>query len=58
MEVVPVPIAALADEMKEKSKPIANPVAIALEPTIKWRREVLVVVIFLVMIAPYALLTA
>jgi hypothetical protein len=44
--------------MKDKSKPIANPVAIALEPTIKWRREVLVVVIFLVMIAPYALLTA
>jgi hypothetical protein len=58
IEVVPVPIAALAEEMKDKSKPIANPVAIALEPTIKWRREVFVVVMFLVMIAPYALLTA
>jgi hypothetical protein len=58
--VVPVPIAAFADEMKEKSKPIASPVAIALDPTIKWRREVLVVfvLIVLVMIAPYALLTA
>ena len=63
MPVVPEPIAAFADEMKEKSKPIANPVAIALEPTMKWRREVLVtlvvfVLIVLVMIAPYALLTA
>jgi hypothetical protein len=56
-------MAAFADEMKEKSKPIASPVAIALEPTMKWRREVLVtlvvfVLIVLVMIAPYALLTA
>ena len=58
IEVVPVPIAALADEMKDRSKPIANPVAIALEPTMKWRREILVEVVFLVMIAPYALLTA
>jgi hypothetical protein len=61
--VVPVPIAAFADEMKEKSKPIARPVAIALDPTIKWRREALValvvfVLIVFVMIAPYALLTA
>jgi hypothetical protein len=54
--VVPVPIAALAADMKDKSKPIAKPVAMALEPTIKWRREVFVLIF--VMIAPYALLTA
>jgi hypothetical protein len=68
MAVAPVPIAALAAGMNEKSKPIAKPVATALEPTIKWRREVFVVtvvatsvvasLIILVMIAPYALLTA
>jgi hypothetical protein len=60
MAVAPVPMAALAGEINEKSKPIAKPVAIALEPTIKWRREVFVVavLIVLVMIVPYALLTA
>jgi hypothetical protein len=40
--VVPEPIAALAEEINERSKPIAKPVAMALVPTIKWRREVLV----------------
>ena len=43
--VVPVPIAALAEDIKEKSKPIARPVAIAPEPITKWRREVFVVVV-------------
>jgi hypothetical protein len=60
MAVVPEPIAALAEEINERSKPIAKPVAMALEPTIKWRREVFVVAVLIVfvMIAPYALLTA
>ena len=35
MAVVPVPTAALAAEIIERSKPIARPVATALEPTIK-----------------------
>jgi hypothetical protein len=35
MEVVPVPIAALAADISEKSKPIASPAAIALEPITK-----------------------
>ena len=43
--VVPVPIAACAADMNERSKPIAKPVAIALEPITKWRREVFVLVV-------------
>jgi hypothetical protein len=55
-DVVPEPTAALAADIKEKSKPIARPVAIAVEPTIKWRRDVFVVVVVISIF--YALLTA
>ena len=52
MADAPEPTAAFAADMNVRSKPIAKPVAIALEPITKWRREIFV---FVVMSFPLSL---